>query len=127
MGTINSIKLGVGLSIFFSLSYFLQNTVVPGLSEGNWLWVATLITAFIVPLVFRADYKTVLAALILNPIFTVFLDIVFTHNLVPNSHYTDDSVCAGLVRLLLKSIVEALPVLLGIFARRCYSKMKIKY
>jgi len=127
MGAINPIKLGVGLSIFFSLSYYLQNTFGMGLSEGNWLWGMSLIIAFTVCFLFRADYNTALLVIILNLLFTASLDLVFTYNLVPNSHYTDDSVYACLARLLLKSIFELLPVLLGGFAWRCYSKLKIKH
>lgn len=126
MGRMKSIKLGIVISILTGISYYCSWKYFPGdepIPLDLALWLAILITAYILSIVFRADWKTIVTALVLNPLITEFIDFLFWDSF-PHSHCEDTSLEFTLFRLTLKTVIEALPVLLGFATWRHYLKLK---
>lgn len=121
-----SLVLGLAISIISGISYYCSWMYFRGDEPGDidtTLWLATLITAYILSVVFKADWKTVASALVLNPIVTVLIDFLFWDQF-PHSHCEDTSLEFSLFRLTLKTVIETLPVLLGFATWMLYVKLK---
>lgn len=115
--------LGIGITFLNSISYYFLRRSSGEESDDVLFWITFLLVSCLLSYKFRADLKTLITALILNPIFTLFIDSAFGEHFPP-LHCDDTSLGFNMFRLTIKTAIEALPVLLGFATWRYHLKLK---